>query len=218
MITLTITTQLALSQTRHDTWQENPILQAWLLSDLSLFADGGPTFNEMLAFNFASRTFASKRLAQGLSRSMSAVSSFMREYLDPVVKVDQCAQHVDDFEIAANNATDLTGTFGQSSRAFSMQDWKWQLKSATLESGKLNFLGEPFHPRWVTPQSRKVQIFWNKVRFPKSKKALQSYLGLVNYYENYIPRMAEKLNPFYKLWKQKSQSKSLQSWKKPSIQ
>ena len=34
---------------------------------------------EMLAFNFASRTFAYKRLAQGLSRSMSAFSSFMRE-------------------------------------------------------------------------------------------------------------------------------------------
>ena len=63
---------------------------------------------EMLAFNFASKTFAYKRLAKGLSRSVSAFSSFMREYLDPVVKADQCAQYVDDFGIAANNATDLT--------------------------------------------------------------------------------------------------------------
>ena len=45
---------------------------------------------EMLAFNFASRTFDYRRLAQGLSRSVSAFSSFMREYLDPVVKTDQC--------------------------------------------------------------------------------------------------------------------------------
>ena len=63
---------------------------------------------EMLAFNFASRTFAYRRLAQGLSRSVSAFSSFMREYLDPVVKAEQCAQYVDDIGIAANNATDLT--------------------------------------------------------------------------------------------------------------
>ena len=63
---------------------------------------------EMLAFVFASRTFAYERLAQGLSRSVSAFSSFMREYLDPVVKTDQCAQYVDDIGIAANNATDLT--------------------------------------------------------------------------------------------------------------
>ena len=63
---------------------------------------------EMLAFNFASRTFVFKSFAQGLSRSVSAFSSFMREYLDPVVKADQCAHYVDDIGIAANNATDLT--------------------------------------------------------------------------------------------------------------
>ena len=63
---------------------------------------------EMLAFNFASRTFAYKKYAQGLSRSVSVFSSFMREYWDPVVKNDQCAQYVDDIGIAANNATDLT--------------------------------------------------------------------------------------------------------------
>ena len=37
---------------------------------------------EKSAFNFASRTFAYRRLAQGLSRALSAFSSFMREYLD----------------------------------------------------------------------------------------------------------------------------------------
>ena len=63
---------------------------------------------EMLAFNFASGTFAYKRLAQGLSRSVCVFSSFMREYLDPVVKPDQRAQYVDDIGIAGNNATDLT--------------------------------------------------------------------------------------------------------------
>ena len=63
---------------------------------------------EMLAFKFAARTFAYKRLTQGLSRSVSAFSSFMRDYLDPVVKADQCAQYVDDIGMAANNVRDLT--------------------------------------------------------------------------------------------------------------
>ena len=63
---------------------------------------------EMLAFNFASRTFAYRTHAQGLSRSVPAFSSFMREYLDPVVKAHQGAQYVDDIGIAANDATDLT--------------------------------------------------------------------------------------------------------------
>ena len=43
---------------------------------------------EILAFNFASRTFAYRRLAQGLIRALSAFLSFMREYLDKVIKAD----------------------------------------------------------------------------------------------------------------------------------
>ena len=39
---------------------------------------------------------------------MFAFPSFMREYLDPVVKTDQCAQYVDDIVTAANNTTDPT--------------------------------------------------------------------------------------------------------------
>ena len=47
---------------------------------------------EILAFNFASRTFAFRRLAQGLSCSLLAISSFIRE----------CAKDVDDIRKAAN--------------------------------------------------------------------------------------------------------------------
>ena len=63
---------------------------------------------EMLAFNFATRTFANKRLAHGLSRPVAAFSGFVRENLDPVVNTVQGAQYKDDNGSAANNATDFT--------------------------------------------------------------------------------------------------------------
>ena len=62
---------------------------------------------ELFAFNFASKTFAFRRKAQGLSRSLSAISSFTRQYFDPVIRVDQCAQHLDDIGIAANTPQQL---------------------------------------------------------------------------------------------------------------
>ena len=62
---------------------------------------------ELLAFNFASRTFAYRRLAQGLNRYLLAFSSFIREKFDPVIKADQCAQYVDDNGIAANTPQQL---------------------------------------------------------------------------------------------------------------
>ena len=66
---------------------------------------------------------------------------------------------------------------------------------------QVEFLGRTISPEGISPQARKIQNFLDKLRFPKSKKALERYLGFVKYYKNYIPRMAEKLNPFYKMLK-----------------
>ena len=156
---------------------------------------------EMLAFKFASRFFAYKRLAQGLSRSVSAFSSFMREYLDPVVKADQCAQYVDDIGIAANNATDLTRNIRAVFKCTRQAGLKLTIEKCHFGVRQAEFLGRTILPEGISTQARKNQNFLDKLRFPKSKKALQRYLGFVNYYKNYIPRMAEKLNPFYKLLK-----------------
>ena len=156
---------------------------------------------EMLAFNFATRTFAYRRLAQGLSRSVSAFSSFMREYLDPVVKADQCAQYVDDIGIAANNATDLTRNIRAVFKCIRNAGLKLTIENCYFGVRQVEFLGRTISSEGVLPHSHKIQNFLNKLRFPKSKKALQRYLGFVNYYRNYIPRMDEKLNPFYKLLK-----------------
>ena len=70
-----------------------------------------------------------------------------------------------------------------------------------LRVRQVEFLGRTISTEGVLPQSHKIQNFLNKVRFPKSKKALLRYLGFVNYYRKYIPRTAEKHNPFYKLLK-----------------
>ena len=155
---------------------------------------------EMLAFNFASRTFAYKKLAEGLSRSVSAFSSFMREYLDPVVKTDQCAQYVD-IGIAANNATDLTRNIRAAFKCIRPAGLKLTIEKCHFGVRQVEFLGRTISPEGISPQARKIQNFLNKLSFTKSRKALQRYLGFVNYYRKYIPRMAENLNPFYNLLK-----------------
>ena len=102
---------------------------------------------EKLAFNFASRTFAYKRLAQGLSRSVSAFSSFMREYLDPVVKADQCAQYVDDIGIAANNATDLARNIRAVFKCIRQAGLKLTIEKCHFGVRQVEFLDERFHQK-----------------------------------------------------------------------
>ena len=119
--------------------------------------------------------------------------------MDPVVKADQCAQYVDDNGIAASNATDLTRNIRTVFKKNRQAGLKLTIEKCHFGVRQVEFLGRTISPEGISPQARKTQNFLDKLRFPKSKKALQRYLGFVNYYRNYIPRMAEKLNPFYKL-------------------
>ena len=114
---------------------------------------------EMLAFTFASRTFAYKKLAKSLSRSVSAFSSFMREYLDPVVKADQCAQYVDDIGIAANNATDFTRNIRAVFKCIRQAGLKLTIEKCDFGFRQVEFLGRSVSPKGISPQARKNSKF-----------------------------------------------------------
>ena len=137
---------------------------------------------EMLAFNFASRTFAYRRLAQGLSRALSAFSSFMREYLDKVIKADQCAQYVDDIDIASNDADHLIANLRATFNCIQEAGFNLTMQKYRFGATEIDFLGRTIAPQGVKPQKQNVQNFLEKTKFPKSKKALQRYLGFLNYY------------------------------------
>ena len=156
---------------------------------------------EMLAFNFASRTFAYGRLAQGLSRALSAFSSFMREYLDKVIKADQGAQYVDDIGIAANDADHLIKNLKATFECIRHAGLKLTMHKCHFGATEIDFLGRTITPEGVKPQKERITNFLEKTKFPKSKKALQRYLGFLNYYRNYIPRLSRKLAPLFQLLK-----------------
>ena len=156
---------------------------------------------ELLAFNFASRTFAYRRLAQGLSRSLSAFSSFIRDYLDPVIKADQCAQYVDDIGIAANTPEQMTRNLRAVFQCLRKAGLKLSMANCHFGVQEVYFLGRTITTKGVAPQKQKITKFLEKVKFPRSEKALQRYIGFLNYYRNYIPRLAERLTPVFQLLK-----------------
>ena len=122
---------------------------------------------EMLAFNFASRTFAYKRLAQGLSRALSAFSSFMREYLDKIIKADQCAQYVDDIGIAANSVTQLIRNIRAVFECIRQAGLKLSIEKCHFGVTEVEFLGRTITPQGIARQDHKIQKFLANVQFPK---------------------------------------------------
>ena len=62
---------------------------------------------QFLSFNFGSRTLAYLSLAQDINCFVSAISSVVREYLDPSFKAGRCVHYVDDRGQAANTPDEL---------------------------------------------------------------------------------------------------------------
>ena len=111
---------------------------------------------ELLTFNFASRTIACRRLAQGLSRSLSALSSFIRDYLDPVIKVDQWAQYVNDIGIAANTPEQLIKNLRAVSQCLRKAGIKISMANCHFVVQEGNFLGRTITTKGVAPEKQKV--------------------------------------------------------------
>ena len=154
---------------------------------------------QLLAFNCGSRTFAFLRLAQGLNRSLSAFNSTVREYLDPLVKADKCAQYVDDIGIAANTVEELVNNIEAVFTKIRQAGLKLSMATCAFCHPKIEFLGRSITTKGIALIEEKIDKFLKNIKLPTSVKSLQRYIGFVQFYRQYIPRLAEKLVPLYKL-------------------
>ena len=79
----------------------------------------------------------------------------MREYLDLVVKADQCAQYVDDIGNEANNATDITRNFRAVLKCIRLVRLKLTIEKCYFGVRQVEFLGRTISSEWVSPQTNK---------------------------------------------------------------
>ena len=147
---------------------------------------------QLLSFNFGSRTFAFLRLAQGLNRSLSAFTSVIREYLDPLVKADRCAQYVDDIGIAAHTSEKLITNLELVFQQLDKTGLKLSMGKCEFGQKQIEYLGKTISSTGFAPIEKRVTDYLNKLKPPNSVKALQRYLGFVRFYRSYIPHLAGK--------------------------
>ena len=108
---------------------------------------------------------------------------------------------MDDIGIAANDANHLIANLRANFECIREAGLKLSMHKCHFGTTEIHFLGRTITPEGVKPQKERITNFLEKTKFPKSKKALQRYLGFLNYYRNYIPRLSEKLVPFFQLLK-----------------
>ena len=72
-----------------------------------------------------------------------------------------------------------------------------------FEVQQIDFVGRRIATKGVAPQKQRIAKILEKVKFPRSKKALQRYIGFSNYYRNYLPRLAERILRLFNYSKQR---------------
>ena len=119
---------------------------------------------QLLAFNFALQTYAFKKLAQGLSRSVSGFSSFMRQYLEPVITADKCFQYVDDIGVGAHDLQDMLEKLSAVFTSIRESGMKLATDKCTFGFKETQFLGNTITSEGST---RKLRLFAEHSRFRK---------------------------------------------------
>ena len=131
--------------------------------------------------------------------SLSTFNSTVREYLDPLVKADKCAQYVDDIGIAASTVEELVDNIEAVFTKIRQAGLKLSMSKCAFGHPEIEFLGRSITSKGIGPIEKKIDGFLKNIKVPTSVKSLQRYIGFVQFYRQYIPRLAEKLVPLYKL-------------------
>ena len=119
---------------------------------------------QLFAFNFGSRTYAYKCLAQGLSKSVTGFSSFIRHYLNPCLAADLCTQFMDDIGSAVNNYQELIPTLKKIFECIRKSGLKLSPKKCEIGTQRMKFLGNVVTPQGVTPGKAKISTFLSKIK------------------------------------------------------
>ena len=154
---------------------------------------------QLLAFNFASRTYAYKCLAQGLSKSMTGFSSFIRHYLDQCLAANICTQYMDYIGSGVETFEELIPNLRQIFECVRKSGLKLSPGKCEFGVQKITFLGKVITPAGIQPERERIKKFMNKLTMPRTVKQVKRLVGFLQFWRDFIPNLSEKLLPFYKL-------------------
>ena len=154
---------------------------------------------QLLAFNFGGRTFAFKRLAQGLNRSPTAFSSCVSKHLEACVANDQCFVYFDDLGSGTYDGIKLLENLDEIFKSIVRSGFKLSMEKCQFGISQIQFLGHTITENGLSPNKDKVEKFLNNIKTPKTIKQVRKFIGFIQSFQKFIPNLAVKLRPFFNL-------------------
>ena len=124
---------------------------------------------QLLAFNFASRTYACKCLAQGLGKSVTGLSAFIGHYLDPCLAAVLCSQLMDDIGCAVDKFENLVPALRKIFDCLRRSGSNLSPGKCELETESTKFLGNTINPKGISAEAEKIEFFFQNSSAPNNR-------------------------------------------------
>ena len=141
---------------------------------------------QLLAFNYASRTYAYKCLAQGLSKSVTGFSAFITHYLDPCLAANNCTQYMDDKGSAVKNFDALIPNLRKIFECIRRSGLKLSPGKCEIGTQKIKFLGKYITPDGVSTENSKKEKFLKNLKMPQTVKQVKRLVGFLQLWRDFI--------------------------------
>ena len=158
-----------------------------------------PLSVQLLSFNFASRTYAYTRLAQGLNKSVTGFSSFVRNYLDSCLAANLCTQFMDDIGCGVETFEEMIPTLKQIFDCLRKSGLRLTPHKCEFGMTSITFLGNTITPKGLKPETEKIEKFLKTIKVPATVKQVKRLVGFALFFRNFMPNLAKNLMPWYKL-------------------
>ena len=154
-----------------------------------------PLIVQLLSFNFASRTYAYTRLAEGLDKSVAGFSLFGRSYLDSCLAANFCTLFMDDLGCRVETFEQMIPTLRRIFGCLRISGLRLTPQKCEFGMPSLNFLGNTITSKGLQPEKEKNQKFLITMKFPTSVEQVKKLVCFTMFFRSFLPNLAQYLIP-----------------------
>ena len=136
-------------------------------------------------FTIGNEQYCFKRLFYGISIGPAAFASILTHFLYPLIRKGTVITYVDDIFIQTNSYELMYETLIEYHKVLLKENLKAAPDKTYFMLKKVKFLGHIIENKTIKPLSSRIDGF-QKLEPPKSMKALQRYLGTINFLAKYV--------------------------------
>ena len=157
-------------------------------------------------FTIENEQYCFKRLFYGISIGPAAFASMLTHFLYPLIRKGTVITYVDDIFIQTTSYEQMFETLIEYHKILLKENLKAAPDKTYFMLKKVKFLGHIIKDKKVKPLTSRIDGF-QKLEPPTSMKALQRYLGTINFLAKYVYGMQPILQPLYNLLHKESDFK-----------